>query len=266
MTDRHPADGPTGVPSGPPFPVDLIADLHAGVLADDVSAELWPRVRADPEAMRVVVALDATRSDLASAELVDEPPPPAVAAAIESTLATIRAETAEPSGAAARVESIEDVRDRHRDARRRRGMVVASIAAGIIAVVSLVVAVLAASMSSQGDTERADDTTAPVSTTVGSAEVPVGALLSVVGRDDAAFTGQNGPGRLQRCLSANGVAPTTAVVGSGPLTSGGGSAVVILLSTGVAGRFDALVVAPSCDTGTPATLSRRTLGASRPTG
>ncbi len=265
MTDRPSADEPTRVPAGPPFPVDLVADLHADVLPDDVAAQLWPRVRADPEAMRIVAALDATRADLASAQATAEPPPPAVTAAIESTLAAIRADTGAPA-AAPPVESIEDARDRQRDARRRRGMVIASIAAGIIAVVTLVIAVSTATMSSQGDTDRADDTPAPASTPAPSVEVQVGALLSVLGRDDAAFTGQNGPDRLQRCLGANGVAPRTPVVGSGRLTVGGGPAVVILLSTGVAGRFDALVVDPSCDTGTPATISRRTLGAAGPTG
>ena len=99
-----------------------------------------------------------------------------------------------------------------------------------------------------------------------SAQVQVGALLSVLGRDDAAFTGQNGPDRVQRCLGANGVAPRTAVVGSGGLSVGGDPAVVILLSTGMAGRFEALVVGSSCDAGTPATISRRTLGAPGPTG
>lgn len=266
MTDRQSADGPGSVPAGPPFSVDLVADLHAGVLPDDVAARLWPRVRADPEAMKVVAALDATRSDLASAPLTAEPPPPAVTAAIESTLAAIRADTATPVPPAPQVESIEDARDRQRDARRRRGMVIASIAAGIIAVVTLFIAVSTASMSSQGDTERAADSTAPVSAATPSAGAQVGALLSVLGRDDASFTGQNGPGRLQRCLSANGVAPTTGVAGSGPLTIGGDPAVVILLSTGTAGRFEALVVGSSCDAGTPATISRRTLGAPGPTG
>ncbi|GGF16330.1 hypothetical protein [Williamsia phyllosphaerae] len=266
MTDRQSADGPESVPPGPPFPVDLLADLHAGVLPDDDAAALWPRVRADPEAMRVMAALDATRSDLASAPLTAEPPPPAVAAAIESTLAAIRTDTAASEPPVPRVESIEDARDRQRDARRRRGMVIASIAAGIIAVVTLFIAVSTASMSSQGDTERADDATSSVPTAAPSAGAQAGALLSVLGRDDAAFTGQNGPDRLRRCLSANGVAPTTGVAGSGPLTIRGDPAVVILLSTGTAGRFEALVVGSSCDAGTPATISRRTLGAPGPTG
>ena len=35
------------VPMGPPWSVDLIADLHAGVLPPEVAAQLRPRVEAD---------------------------------------------------------------------------------------------------------------------------------------------------------------------------------------------------------------------------
>lgn len=84
MTDDSSAPHP-----GPPFPVDLVADLHAGALPEDEAAALWPRVRADPAARRVLDALDATRADLASAPVADEPPPAAVRAAIEATLASL---------------------------------------------------------------------------------------------------------------------------------------------------------------------------------
>ncbi len=268
MSDQPPADATPSIPDGPPYPVDLIADLHAGVLADDVAAALWPRVRADPESARVVAALDATRSDLGAADLVPEAPPPAVTDAIETTLAAIRADTvatAPVDASVGTVESIDDARDRLRDANRRRGMVIATVAAGIIAVVTLVVAVLTATSSSQGSVERADDTGPPSTTSTRPADVQVGALLSYLGRSEARFTGQNSPQRLERCLSANAVAPSVQVVGSGPLTVDGRAALVVLLSTGVAGRFDALVVGPDCDAGTPATISRRTLGAPQPT-
>ncbi len=257
MPDPSPAD-PFPMPPGPPFPVDLLADLHAGVLPDDVAAQLWPSVHADPDASRVIAALERTRSDLSSAQIVPEPPPPAVAVAIESALATIREE-----GDVSSIDTIADARDRQRDSRRRRGMVIASVAAGIIAVVTLVIAVSTATMSSQGGDERADDGPTTVTT---PADVQVGTLLAFLGRREATFTGRPDPQRLARCLSANDIAPTVPVVGSGPLTVGGRPAVVILLSTGLAGRFDALVVEPTCDRNTPATVARRTLGAPAPTG
>jgi len=50
-------------PMGPPWPVDVLADLHAGVLDAALADQLWPRVRQDPEAVAVLDALDATRAE-----------------------------------------------------------------------------------------------------------------------------------------------------------------------------------------------------------
>ena len=73
---------------GSALSVDVLADLHAGVLSESEAAELWPRVNADPEARAVIEALEATTSDLSS--LTDEPvePMPAdVAARLDAAIA-----------------------------------------------------------------------------------------------------------------------------------------------------------------------------------
>ncbi|MFI6432884.1 hypothetical protein [Rhodococcus oryzae] len=49
-------------PDGPPWPVDFLADLHAGLYPDD--PELLGRVYADPEACRVLEALERVADDL----------------------------------------------------------------------------------------------------------------------------------------------------------------------------------------------------------
>ena len=56
--------GFSAVPIGPPWTVDVLADLHAGVYPDDVSADLRRRIGDDPEAMAVMAALDSTVDDL----------------------------------------------------------------------------------------------------------------------------------------------------------------------------------------------------------
>src|SRR3954469_14007941 len=71
MTDESRGIGGT---VGPPWSVDVLADLHAGVLDDARAAQLWPLVDADPEARAILDALDATQADLAS--LADAPAPP----------------------------------------------------------------------------------------------------------------------------------------------------------------------------------------------
>ena len=47
-------------PQGPPWSLDLLADLHAGVLDGPTADELRRQVEADPEAREIMAALDAT--------------------------------------------------------------------------------------------------------------------------------------------------------------------------------------------------------------
>ncbi|HKN95701.1 MAG TPA: hypothetical protein VJX10_01190, partial [Pseudonocardiaceae bacterium] len=63
-------------PMGPPWPVDVLADLHAGALDPAVSDDLWSRVRRDPDAVTVLAALDATRAELAGVAARPAPPMP----------------------------------------------------------------------------------------------------------------------------------------------------------------------------------------------
>ena len=62
MTEETPGRGGT---VGPPWSVDLLADLHAGVLEKRQEAEMWPLVDADPDARAIIEALEATTVDLA---------------------------------------------------------------------------------------------------------------------------------------------------------------------------------------------------------
>src|SRR5690242_3300296 len=85
MTDESRGIGGT---IGPPWSVDVLADLHAGALDETRAAELWPLVNADPEARAILDALDATQADLASLADAPAPPMPApFAARLEAALA-----------------------------------------------------------------------------------------------------------------------------------------------------------------------------------
>src|SRR5437870_2958347 len=85
MTDETRGIGGT---IGPPWSVDVLADLHAGVLDEAQAAELWPLVNADPEARAILDALDATRADLASlADAPVQPMPAEFAARLDAALA-----------------------------------------------------------------------------------------------------------------------------------------------------------------------------------
>ncbi len=56
----------------PPYSAELLADLHAGALDEELAARLWPRVRRDPEAVAYLARLDATQARLSA--LRDAPP------------------------------------------------------------------------------------------------------------------------------------------------------------------------------------------------
>src|SRR5215470_13665800 len=85
---------PGGLPPGPPWPVDLLADLHVGVLDPPDAAELRRRAESDPAARATLAALDATRRALA--ELPRPRMPDQVAARINAAIA--REATARTAG------------------------------------------------------------------------------------------------------------------------------------------------------------------------
>ncbi|GAA2060188.1 hypothetical protein [Williamsia deligens] len=261
--DRTPAGEPSGESAAgePTVPLDLIADLHAGVLSEEDARSVRARVDADPRAQRVLAALDATVADLRDAPVEPVEPPPAVAAAIEETLRSLRDEHAVPPHPAddPRVIALDAARDR----RRRRGLLLAAAAAVVVAVVTGIIAVSTATQPSS-DSVRADDTTPP-STQASTGAAPV-SLLSVLGRTEPTLGDASDPAsRLRGCLAANGVPASTAVLGAGPVTVDGDRRIVVLLTTGVAGRFDALVVGPDCAAGRAETISRQVIGATAPT-
>ncbi|HWO63778.1 MAG TPA: hypothetical protein VNO31_27460 [Umezawaea sp.] len=118
-----------GTPIDPPWSVDLLADLHAGVLDAETDAVLRPRVEADPDARAVLEALDATLADLSS--LPPIPMPRDVAARIDAALA------AEAGGLPAPVVSLNSARQKKY---KRVGwgasvLVAAAAAVGVFAVV-----------------------------------------------------------------------------------------------------------------------------------
>lgn len=70
----------------PPFPAELLADLHAGNLDPEVEARLWPAVRQDPDARQYLESLDALRislAGLAESDRVVRPMPADIAARLD---------------------------------------------------------------------------------------------------------------------------------------------------------------------------------------
>lgn len=277
----------------PPFSVELLADLDAGVLDAATAAHVRERIAADPDARRILAALARTRADLKATPVPTEPPPSWVDDRTRDTLATIRSEVLHRSAAhsppaddpaadphadlSTRTpvpgnEPVTPLRASPRRASRRPSAwtwaALGAAAAVIVAVVAgIVVGTRPASQPVAAESGTRSSalapstpvTTAPNTSTPNNTEpIDTVAVLSVLGRTDGAPF--SSPAALRRCTAANGIPAATPVVGSGPVRIGGVARVVILLGTGVAGRFDALVVGVECDTGRPALHSRTRIG------
>lgn len=241
------------VPMGPPWSVDLIADLHAGVLPPEVAAQLRPRVEADADAREVLRALDATLADLEA--LPPIPMPDHVAARIDAALAA----EARPL---APVASLDEARKR----RNRRlglggGVLVAAAAAfGIVLAV--------APGSQQGPGDKAAQPAPTTSSSSANSAPPLALkrdeLGSAVG--DVLKAQNYGPletpDRLAGCLQGGGITSSGKPLGISPINLEGKDAVMAILPAGL-GQYRLVVLDPTtCGPDKPeGVLENATIGA-----
>ncbi|HJQ46101.1 MAG TPA: hypothetical protein VJ870_07240 [Amycolatopsis sp.] len=239
MTDESRAIGA----AGPPWSVDLLADLHAGVLDEAQAAQLWPRVQADPDARAIVEALEATSADLANLGAAPAPPMPAdVAARIDAAIAD---EARQAFSQVAPVVSI--------DAARRRRNKRIGWATGVVAVAAAAIVAVAIALPKNETTSGTPVAAAPPST------APVGSGTPLALRSDQpqAAVGQlsggvkdygslDTPQALDACLKAAGFPGGQSPVGVRPGTVDGKPAILVLLTTGKIAEFRLVALAPSC--------------------
>ncbi len=250
----------------PPYSEDLLADLHAGALPDDTAAHMRARIANDPAAQRVLAALDRTTDSLRYLSDESKPIPPEVDSRIAATLSAIqndswaRHDAQQPSTAPVDL-SERRRRSTTRAPRARFAALLVGAAAAIAVLVGVVAVVATRTTDEPGAGVQAQPSTSANTTQLDTTQldgVEKASALSVLGKTaHAPFESDEA---LRRCTAANGVAASTPVLGSGEITVGGSERVVILLGTGVAGRFDALVVEQGCDIDNPATVSRTRLG------
>ncbi|MFW0793130.1 hypothetical protein AAFP30_04890 [Gordonia sp. CPCC 205515] len=242
------ANSASGFPQ-PPFSVEVLADLHADALPPDVAQHIWAHLDDDPHARSVLEALDRTVAQVAAAPVPPQPVPPSVTDLTNRTLAQIRAEvTATTDSTVVGLES-------GRSTRRYRGRFLALGAAAAAAVVAAVLVISIGILRTPEPATPIQAQPSPISTLDGSERATA---LSVLGRTDFAPFGSEAA--LRRCTRANRIADDTPLLGSGPVTLREKLAAVILLGTGLAGRFDALVVGRDCTTDNPSTIALTRIG------
>jgi hypothetical protein len=254
MTDESRGIGGT---VGPPWSVDVLADLHAGVLDDAQAAELWPLVNADPEARAILDALDATQADLASLADVPAPPMPAeYAARLDAALAAEAAARFPAAQQAAPDAPVVDLAAARRRRNKRLGWAAGVLTAAAAAVVAVTVAIPDTSQQSGTPDVAAP---APSGPTVGSdgsgAQALVGKAIGV--RDFGPLQNED---RLDACIAAAGLDPKVRPEGIRPVNVGGKAGVMIILTTGKLAQFRLVAFGADCGPGNPAVLFDKVVG------
>lgn len=245
----------TGAASGPPWSVDVLADLHAGALDAKQSAALWAQVNRDPEAQAVLAALDSVRRDL---DALDdgpvEPMPAHFAAQLDAAIAAEAAKT-RPAPVAAPVQGVAPVVDMA-EARRRRNRRM-GWAAGVLTAAAAAVAVTVAVLpgSQEAGTPQAENGSANTSQTApggGNGDEPPLALEGSNAPPISAVQGHRDYGKLddeqglKTCLSDQGI-DEPQVMGAREVTLDGTEGVAALLAKGEDGhRFRLVIVDPDC--------------------
>ncbi|MEV7092922.1 hypothetical protein AB0M80_08730 [Amycolatopsis sp. NPDC051045] len=261
MTDESRGIGGT---IGPPWSVDVLADLHAGVLEDTQAAELWPLVNADPEARAILDALDATRADLASFADAPAPPMPAeFAARLDAALAAEAAATfprqrtaTAPEQAGSGDAQVVDLAAARRRRNKRLGWAAGVLTAAAVAIVAVTFAL--PNTSPPGATPNVA-APAPTGPSVGDdgagAQALVGKAIGV--RDFGPLQNED---RLDACIAAAGLDPKVRPEGIRPVNVGGKAGVMIILTTGKLAQFRLVAFGADCGPGNPAVLFDKVVG------
>jgi hypothetical protein len=252
-----------GMPGEPPLSLDVLADLHAGALPDDVAARLWPRVRADPAADATLTALDATQADLTG--IATAPPPPIPADLAARLDAAINAEA--QARAAANVAPVVDLnaaRDRPRRATRdpkqtRRLALTASLVGVAAALIGAAIVVLPGLGSSSSPPTSQNAGGAPTSrVSVNSGQLGSVALTQALHKSD--YGPLSNPQQLSGCLKANGQDPGEQPIGAMQITLDGKPGTLLVLTTGMLAQYRLLVVGPTCSATSAATMANQVIG------
>lgn len=248
----------------PPFPSELLADLHGDNLAAELREQLLPQVSADPDALHYLSRLDEVNVHLralATDERVMHPMPDDVADRMFRFVADLDLEADDDPTDRLSTMAVPPPPPRppvdapvslaqYRSRRRRGWLAAAAASVAVLAGAGAVVTTL--------DTTDGTPTAAPFTEPASAGdELTTAAALSALGKREV-----NGPladeAALARCVQANGVDRT--VLGASSITFRGTDAVLVLVIGPKPPTITALVVGAGCTTGAPEQLALRDIG------
>jgi hypothetical protein len=271
----EPADGPLSLEMS----LEVLADLHAGVLEEPLATQLRRRIAGDPRASTVLTALDATVADLAALrqQYAVRMPDDVVLQLDAALAAEVRrngrnaAFPASPpevtqgalTGRAPGVPELPPAPTTDFAARRRRGG--GWVGAGLVAVAAAVLGVVALSGVpwETAGTPKATDAFG-TATGVHPAQ-PLALTRGTLGnaldqaRNSHNFGPLSAPAKLRHCLAANGVGEGREPIGALEVTLDGRPGILLVLTTGQLAEFRLLVVGPDCGPGNPSQLANSTV-------
>ena len=247
----------TGAAPGPPWSVDVLADLHAGALDAKQSTALWAQVNHDPEAQAVLAALDAVKRDLDSlGDAPVEPMPAHFAAQLDAAIAT-EAGRSQPapvrqqprqSGVAPVVDMAEARRKRTKRMGWAAGVLTAAAAAVAVTFVSLPGGEEAgtpqAGNNMNSSSEGAPNATPPLALTGQNLGPAINGL-----QDHEDYGPFEDEAEFKACLTDLAKIDDPEVIGAREVTLDGTEGVAALLARGEDGkRFRLVIVDPGCTT------------------
>jgi len=276
----------------PPFSTDLLADLHADNVAPELSEQLWPQVRSDPEALRFLHSLDDVTAELRALgqdSAVLHPMPQDVTARLDRLLDELaRGATPQAQAPVDKVATVHHLPFARTTARPPATHPLPAIDAATLAVgapaiespdtpvapiridrrrwrwlaaAAAAIAVVAGTLAGV-DTLRGHQAAValPAKESDGvqlSDDLPVAQLLGAMGRRDLSGPLAS-PGALNGCLAAAGLDRT--VLGAMNATYHNQPAVLVLLTGPNPPKITALIVGKDCGPGNSHTLVMQDIG------
>lgn len=235
--DNDPGHGET--PEAPP-PVELLADLQAGLLDDEAAAGVRRQVRTDPRARERLQALDQVRHDIRGLGAA-----PAAADAPANVIARIstalRSAPPPVTGSA---------RGRAAHAARPSGPPLRAVAAvaGLAAATAVVVLGTAALVNAPAPPPGPPTTAQHITVSPSARTIPLSdaQILALLDRPPD-YGSLSTPSRRASCLNGLGYPASAQILGAAPIAINGYPGVLLVLRGDTPGALTVLAVAPTCN-------------------
>jgi hypothetical protein len=250
--ENGPADhGSAG--ADPPLTAEVLADLQAGLLDDHAAARVRRRVRADPQAQRILRALNQVRRDVAALGADPDTAPAAPQEVTARISAALRSADTPPGGS--RGSGSHFARPHIRPAK-----VVAGIA-GMCAVVAAIAVGTAALINAPATTPSSPATAEHITVSTPPPVIPLSQAQILALLDDSPDYGPaagplssplNDPPRRASCLTGLGFPASTRVLGAKPVEINARPGVLLVLPGDTPSELAVFAVALNCsaaDTG-----------------